>query len=267
MDEAESKQPVRCETTERQFGFSLSASTSGVLFSCLLAFLSVAAAFYASAHGSELNIQVGNLEQALHNFTRDGLGFADLASRYNGGHVLLSLTTPSVPHNAGKYVTPFSVLEGATTLHPGQCWLIHGSSGQFGIEFRRAATISHISIDHIAKELSFDISNAPKEALIWGILDRRSTTGTHKLAKTPTNIYFMGKIRDRPFIEDRRSTFVPIATVKYDIYDSNFIQTFSIFSGLDSISFDGVVVEILGNWGGDTTCLYRIRVHGRPFQS
>ncbi|KAJ3490957.1 hypothetical protein NLJ89_g11386 [Agrocybe chaxingu] len=268
-EEAERKHilPSEAKDGEPSGLFPPSSLALSLLFSWIFAFVGVFVTLSAASHCSVLKIRVGNLERAFYDLSRDGIGLADLASRYNGGHVLLALTTPSLAHDAEKYVTPFSVLEAANTLHPGQCWLIHGSSGQFGIGFRRPVAISHISIDHIAKELSFNMANAPKEVLVWGILGKQSPTGTQNLSKIPTSIDFMGRTRDRPLIEDHRSTFVPIAAVNYDINGSNFIQTFPVFSGLNSISFDGVVVEILGNWGGDTTCLYRIRVHGRRFPS
>ena len=107
--------------------------------------------------------------------------------------------------------------------------------------------ISHITIDHLPKELSFNVTNAPRNIKVWGFLDRKkhlshATSGQKPIISPSKFVYFL------------------IATFHYSILLPDHIQTFPVMF-LD-MAFDGVVVEVLSNWGGERTCLYRVRVHG-----
>ena len=56
-----------------------------------------------------------------------------------------------------------------------------------------------------------------------------------------------------------------IADVEYDTCSVQHIQSFPVYDDAVSVRVDKVVFQILDNWGlPDFTCIYRVRVHGRP---
>ncbi|KAF8235913.1 hypothetical protein L208DRAFT_1007924, partial [Tricholoma matsutake] len=97
---------------------------------------------------------------------RDSVGQQDFALRYNGGHVIYNLMTPnqstSTPSNG-----PIVALD--DDLRVGRCWRFDGCSGQLGIALSERISISHITIDHVTKELVLNIRQAPQMIILWGV--------------------------------------------------------------------------------------------------
>ena len=58
--------------------------------------------------------------------------------------------------------------------------------------------------------------------------------------------------------------YIPIAIFQYDIADQSRLQTFSVFPFVKTMSFDFtvMVLEAEDNWGSESSCLYRVKVHG-----
>jgi len=142
-------------------------------------------------------------------------------------------------------------------IRPGRCWPFPGRAGQLGIKFPHPVVVTHISIDHVAKDIALDttMQNAPRRFMVWGYSnsESRNFPSIHPPRSAP-----------QPLIVDPNLTFLPIAMFRYEIHGPNHIQTFPILQEIatESFAFDGVVIEVLDNWGGETTCIYRVRVHG-----
>jgi len=199
---------------------------------------------------SHLYCKITAIEDQVQRLSRDGIALRDFAWRYNGARIVDFLTTHPTKNGTegpSRINSPFVALD--DDLRPGRCWPFHGSVGQLGIRLPVAVRISHVTVDHLPKELALSITNAPRNIKIWGFVEKaHSSAGTHE------------SHHELPMISHPDFTFIPIATFYYNIHSPDYIQTFNTLFA--DIAFQGVVMEILGNWGGERTCIYRVRVHG-----
>ena len=132
-----------------------------------------------------------------------------------------------------------------------------------GISVPMAILPSNITIDHIPKEIASDIGQAPRELVLWGVMD--GSANTERYDEHFAELWPITNMRQKSapaLTMDQR--FIPIAEIKYNIHDPLPIQTFPVHqavvaSGLD---FGVFVLEVLSNWGSNSTCLYRVRLHG-----
>ena len=121
---------------------------------------------------------------------------------------------------------------------------------------------THVTVEHLPNSLTVDIGQAPRNMTLWGVVDGRinkevferlvlSESSSHA-RRTPTIV--------------RDLLWAPLISFTYDIEDDNSMQTFPINPAIvdNRMSFGVVALEILDNWGSETTCLYRVRVHGDP---
>ncbi|OJJ61851.1 hypothetical protein ASPSYDRAFT_54814 [Aspergillus sydowii CBS 593.65] len=72
---------------------------------------------------------------------------------------------------------------------------------------------------------------------------------------------------DEAFSDDKLlgEDFYRISKWRYDINESNNIQRFPVTAVIDSdeIRVDKVVFRVNSNWGGNETCIYRLKMHGK----
>merc|ERR1711990_311747 len=115
---------------------------------------------------------------------------------------------------------------------PGNCWAFDGEVGHLTIKLGQPIFISHVTIEHIPKNLSPSgtIQSAPREVSALALSNVEDQVG-----------YQLGK-------------FV------YDISGSS-VQMFQIAK---QIHFPTQYIQFRfqSNWGGGYTCIYRLRVHG-----
>ncbi|XP_023251323.1 SUN domain-containing protein 3-like [Seriola lalandi dorsalis] len=124
------------------------------------------------------------------------------------------------------------VIQGHTSLHPGQCWCFSGDNGHLFISLSHPISITHVTLGHITKSQSpyGYIASAPREFSIYGM---RTV--------------------------DEEGSY--LGTLAYD-QDGAAFQTFKL-PNPDSGVFRYVKLQIENNWGNvDNTCLYSFRVHG-----
>ena len=147
-------------------------------------------------------------------------------------------------------------------LDGGGCWTVANVQGQVAIALHDHIFPSHFTIDHVPVALAADPNQAPREVRVWGALDGRVNKERYQT--------YLASNDDRPsppyptIVHDY--TFVHLADLEYDIRSKRHIQTFPIGEHIAQarLSFGVYVFQVLSNWGGDTTCIYRIRIHGRP---
>ncbi|TFK81046.1 hypothetical protein K466DRAFT_578729 [Polyporus arcularius HHB13444] len=196
---------------------------------------------------------------------RDPVGLQDFALHALGAKVLPQLTTMapgrwrgSLPQNA-----PEEALR--DSLHVGQCWLVKGTSAQLGIALHSPVYPTHVTVDHVPLEIAPDIGQAPRRMLLWGLVEGKNNLGLyHELSPERAPDVFPADLgRNGPPVSGL-SRFVLLASFEYNIFAPFHIQTFPVNPAIvDTGFYFGIVVlEILDNWGGDTTCLHRVRVHG-----
>jgi len=204
-----------------------------------------------------------HIHKALIHASKDSIGRRDFAYLGGGGRVLPSLTMPPAMYQENSW-SPLRSPQNSPSisitqsLEMNSCWRFKGSSGQIGIILAELLLVTHITIDHIPKDFTSNIDQAPRNVTVWGVVDGEEN-------------YLKASLLVNPVESSRRAptyagglSFVELAHIQYDIHASDYIQTFPISHDIRNtgIYFGIVVVEIVDNWGGDSTCLYRVRVHG-----
>jgi SUN domain-containing protein 1/2 len=155
-----------------------------------------------------------------------------------------------------------------------------GSHGQLGVMLAFPAIISDITIDHVAKEVAFDLGTAPKEMEVWGQVEgkdnlakvaawRAEQAARREAAMEAGEVVSEADLEDDyPATLPRDVSFIRLTSFTYDIHAPLNIQTFPVRQEVRDLSLDfGIVALVIkDNWGKDGyTCLYRFRVHGeRP---
>lgn len=148
----------------------------------------------------------------------------------------------------------------------GSCWEIEGSTGILGVLLSESIFISSISIDSIHPSLVSITSHIrnPRSITLWGMLPNSSiippAAAEVRSAKQFLPNFVPGP---RSYIKGKDS-FVPLLSAFYDAHGAVTNQHFELASDhwATCVAFQVIVVEILENWGGSTTCIYRLRVHG-----
>lgn len=234
------------------------------------------------------------LRQEFHNivntailrYAKDTVARRDFALHVGGAHSIPSLTSPT--HTSMSYMrrwklklsswmTDIDLLALAghlpvvaldDELQPGACWAFSGSKGVLGIALSEEVHIQNITIDHIAADLTGDITQAPRHMVLWGRID-----GEHNLAKATEyekqNISSATRLSFPKHIHTDSAIYRPLANFQYDIYAPSNVQTFSVDPDMLSLGIgcSVVVLEVKHNWGSPlSTCLYRVRIHGEPIR-
>ena len=189
----------------------------------------------------------------------NGLGAFDFVSLDVGGHHFPMLTSRgSFPDRALT-----------SSLDEGQCWLLSGIIGHLGIRFPNPVTVTHFSVDHAVLPAVTHQRDAPRSMILWGWIE-----GDQNFAIFNSSLHLRGLSYSRPSAPDvaetlqqsnPRGVIVELAHVEYNPFDGDgHRQTFAVHSDISAagLDFGVVVLEIKGNWGADTTCLYGIRIHG-----
>ncbi|EGN98082.1 hypothetical protein SERLA73DRAFT_182953 [Serpula lacrymans var. lacrymans S7.3] len=119
------------------------------------------------------------LRRAYIQFSKDYVGKEDFALKSAGARVVKSLTSSSSLCPSRSF-WPFSTSPQCThnpdivlneDLHAGSCWKVEETPSQLGIALAEPIVITDITIDHIPQELTHEIGLAPKNIVVWGVLD------------------------------------------------------------------------------------------------
>ena len=225
------------------------------------------------------------------NWSKDILARPDFALYSAGAQIIPSLTSTTygispdgVVGKAIGFITGSGYATGLSpinALHPqnyaGRCWPFQGSEGQLGVKLALRAYVSDITIDHVAKEVAFDLRSTPRQMEVWGLVE-----GQENLAKVAgwladrrrrrSDAFESGLTADPKDEEwevpehlSKDAQYIPISKFLYDVHSTRNIQTFPADPEVRALGVDfGVVVLVVkNNWGRpEYTCLYRFRVHG-----
>ncbi|KZT22035.1 hypothetical protein NEOLEDRAFT_1098422 [Neolentinus lepideus HHB14362 ss-1] len=247
-----------------------------------------------SSDGQDVTSLLADMvDTAVSRFSKDIIALPDFAMYSAGASVIPSLTSDTYelkpPNGIGKlvgWVTGHGYAMGPPPvtalhheLHAGRCWPFAGSQGQLGVMLAYPVYISHVTIDHVAKEVAFDMASAPRDMELWGMIDgmdnvRKIREWQAEKARRREELRLEAEAQGMPPPEDDEPVYPPtlekdryirVASFAYDINASNHIQTFPVSPDIRDLGVDfGVVVLMVkDNWGmDDYTCLYRLRVHG-----
>ncbi|OJT14865.1 Spindle pole body-associated protein sad1 [Trametes pubescens] len=212
----------------------------------------------------QLKLYIDNtITSAIAKALRDPVGLRDFALRADGACVLPDITTPSRHHGpteASAGAGPGAALN--DDIRVGNCWLIDGDKAQLGFKLTEPMHPTHVSVDHIPMEIAADPGAAPRRMILWGAVDG----DINQIRYRSININLTSSIDHNAPPIPWNHFYAPLASFQYDIRAPSHVQTFRIDSRIvdSDIDFGVMVLEIIDNWGGETTCLYRLRLHGHP---
>ncbi|KAI0340553.1 hypothetical protein BDW22DRAFT_1408443 [Trametopsis cervina] len=178
----------------------------------------------------------------------------DFALEADGGMVECSLTTGCFPWSTyGWGSSPTRAI--TEDVRIGQCWLVHSPHARLGVVLAEPIYPTHVTIDHVPRQLAADIGEAPHAMTLWGVVDGQENLSRYTAMSLNAELEGASTMKQY-FV-------IPLASFEYDITRSP-SQSFPIYdhirqSGMD---FGIVVLEIRSNWGSQKSCLYRLRVHG-----
>ena len=185
-------------------------------------------------------------------FRADRTGLVDYAMFSGGGKVVgHSTLAPAVAKGDGPLTNALKGLRGG--VHPradewvisasseaaGECLALEGNRGWVDIRLREAVAVNAITLEHVHRDVAYDITSAPKSVKILGWNTTKSPSAGAKV---------LGSIRYRLL----------------DGQGGSAMQTFEL-DGASGAVVDHVRFEVESNYGNKKwTCLYRLRVHGVP---
>lgn len=198
------------------------------------------------------------VQEALAKYDADRLAMADYALESAGGSILCSSNTyysksgalyslfgvPLWYHSS----TPRMVIQ--PEIQPGTCWAMDTNQGYVTIQLAMPVVLTSVSLQHIAREVSplGRLDSAPKEIAI---------TGQEASVDSPE--VFLGK-----FTYDTNKAPIQIFDIKDPYCTPSFLDGGKC--GPNTRPFSVVTLKVLSNHGNpEYTCIYRFRVHGKPF--
>ncbi|KAH9831926.1 uncharacterized protein C8Q71DRAFT_714738 [Rhodofomes roseus] len=187
-------------------------------------------------------------------------GQHDFALRAAGGRIVPALTTGCTSMFHWSCNGPSVAID--EDVRVGQCWDIRALPAQLGVVLPKIIQPSHVTVEHLPKEINSDIGTAPRNMTLWGIVDGKANIALFEdLLRDDPGLEALG--RRRPHIAtDHR--YAPLLSFTYDVDGEDAIQTFGISERFRTtqMSFAVFVLEVEDSWGGASTCLYRVRIHG-----
>jgi hypothetical protein len=224
-------------------------------------------------------------------YSGTGVQIPDYANILTGARVWPYLTSPSYEHGVAppsgiaKILGLFSGVTQRFASHPatailptsdvGDCWAFPGHHGILALGLSEPIYPTHVTIEHISKNVAPDYSSAPKKVEFWvrisdptkrAIVEEAAIEASGEKKDDASRIMQTqppepGRVQkvDR-FVRE----FVKLGTFEYDI-EGETVQSFELPVDMTNL---GVPVEITAfvvaeNYGNDRfTCLYRMKVHG-----
>ncbi|GHJ89980.1 hypothetical protein NliqN6_6382 [Naganishia liquefaciens] len=215
------------------------------------------------------------IDDSLLKYSKDTLARPDFALASGGAQIVHDQTSKSMElvreNKAWSWLTGRRSFGLTTTgrmpeimLHPsslpGMCWPFEGSRGEVGILLSRDVRVTDITLEHAARELmsAKSLESAPKDIEVWAFFAEEFETRLQE--------FFDRYPAHQSDVEppQKGRGMLLLARFQYSPHTSQPIQSFAVPSHIQELNLAtvNVIVKVNSNWGGDYTCLYRIRVHG-----
>lgn len=232
-----------------------------------------------ASDGQDVTELIGHLvDTAVSRYSKDTIAKADFALSSSGASIIPSLTSDTleiVPQGLWQQAIatvtgngyaigrpPITALHYET--HNGHCWPFVGDQGQLGVLLALPVLIEEITIDHVARDVAWDMRSAPRKIEVWGFVE--GAKNLDKVAAWEVSRNEAGlEVPIQPRSLPHSGKYLRIAQFEYDIDAPDAVQTFPVDEDIHSLGLDfGIaVLRVLSNWGKEFTCLYRFRVHGQ----
>ncbi|KAF2708891.1 hypothetical protein K504DRAFT_468116 [Pleomassaria siparia CBS 279.74] len=132
----------------------------------------------------------------------------------------------------------------------GDCWCaavdrtLKTGRAQIAVVLGHPVLPRQVTVEHLPKDASPGraVPNAPKGMELWVQTAEELPPGS--------------------CLGDGPKGYVCLGSFEYDINGSNHIQTFDLEVASGAHPVTRAVVRVVSNWGGDYSCLYRVRLHG-----
>ena len=224
-------------------------------------------------------------------FYKDGVGKPDFALHSGGARVVPHLTSSTLEIHPQEFTSAALGLFTLGTMgggpqvgrppvtalhqeeHSGYCWPFKGQDGQLGVALAHPTLVEEVTIDHIPKEMAFDIRSAPRQMEVWGLVEGkdnveklkawRAERAARKEAGEDLGTYDDDVVYPKTL--PKQPEYIRLTNFSYDIHASHNVQTFAVDPEIKKLGIDfGIVaLRVLNNWGHTFTCIYRFRVHGQ----
>lgn len=201
--------------------------------------------------------------------SKDGVAMADYALYYSGGAIEPRTTSKTLAIRPGSWVgkdvrgrPPVTALVPDNSV--GNCWPFAGSKAQLGIRLSRVVQLTHITIDHPARELLIDPESAPRQFHLWVAVEGHDNIQRAEIFNSQQDEKRHASSSEVPHKPFGPWNLLHVGTFEYNIKDSTTAQTFALPAEYQALGLDtgAIVVDFGSNWGADHTCVYRVRAHG-----
>jgi hypothetical protein len=223
-------------------------------------------------------------------YSAAGVQIPDYANILTGGRVWPYLTSPSYeygvapPSGIAKIIGLFSGVSQRYASHPatailptsdvGDCWAFPGHHGTLAIGLSQPIYPTHVTIEHISKNLAPDYSSAPKKVEFWVRISDPAKRAIVEEAAIKASGEKDGASRIMQLeppepgrtqkVDKYVREFVKLGTFDYDI-EGDTVQSFELPVDMTNLGapVDIAAFLVTENYGNDRfTCLYRMKVHG-----
>lgn len=164
------------------------------------------------------------------------------------------LTSPSVEPPEGNLTIPQVALADGPT-----CWAFSGSKGQLGVSLTQPINITSFSIEHRSRWVHQSEANkdAPYEVRLWGLI----SVPEHQRQ------YERIRLQNPKLFQRGPPGYLYLGSGWYDL-NRGVVQRFGVDEKIQAMGLQTPIQSVrfvfLSNHGADTTCVYRVRVHGDP---
>ncbi|RDX39920.1 hypothetical protein OH76DRAFT_1367002, partial [Lentinus brumalis] len=199
------------------------------------------------------------VQQSIRRAMKDPVGRRDFALAADGARIAPKLTSSF--DNTSDARPPTNILD--EDMRSASCWAFPDDHAQVSIKLHEFIYVTHITIDHIPRDIATNIQEAPHRIVLWGIVDGKGNQDRRKAALESLHMSPLSRLGDGPPVK-AQGTFLPLAAFDYDIDAQSHVQTFPVDPAViaSRIYFGAVVIEVKSNWGADFTKVYRVRIHG-----
>jgi len=194
---------------------------------------------------------------------QDIIGLPDYALESGGARIISKLTTDTYKVQPEGFIGMLSNMLGVAikpgrppteairpTINAGECWAMKGTKGVLTLKLAKSIIPSQITVEHLAKEISFSVSSAPRFIEIYGIHDIKAFSAEYLTD-------------NRNLVSQKKPYASLIGKIEYNPSKKP-LQSFDLQYSFDK-PIQYVQFQFTENWGNpDYTCIYRIRVHGTP---